>query len=48
MSDFPMGQENQKAMKKHKFGAGVPLDCDVVEPKNGRTRYKVVGVTERK
>ena len=36
------------AAKRHKFAAGVLLDCDVLEPKNGRTLYKVVAVTERK
>jgi hypothetical protein len=38
----------KKAANRYKFAAGVLLDCDVIEPKNGRTRYKVVDVTKRK
>lgn len=38
----------KKAAKKHKFAAGVLLDCDVIDVTDGRMRLKVVGVTERK
>jgi hypothetical protein len=46
---FLWDKKTAKAMKKHnKVGARGRLDFKVVEPKNGRTRYKVVEVTERK
>ena len=38
----------KKAADRHKFAAGVLLNCDVIKPKNGRIRYQVVEVTERK
>jgi hypothetical protein len=38
----------KKAANKHQFAAGVLLNCDVIDAENGRMRYKVVGVTERK
>jgi hypothetical protein len=38
----------KKAAKKHKFAAGVLLNCDVIDVTNGRMCLKVVGVTERK
>jgi hypothetical protein len=46
---FRWNTRTKKAVKKHdKVNARVLLNCDVIEPKNGRTCYKVVEVTERK
>ena len=45
---FRWNKRTKKAVKKHdKVSARVRLDCDVIEPKNGRMRLKVVEVTER-